>query len=191
MVGDEHHAGRSQCRAEADHPHLEPEQAAGHGPVETCEGRFGAAWQQQEQHLDRHAGQRPQQHAASATHDAETAQQSRRLPPMVGSTSAFGAKPGAPAPGGGRMRRGGRREVSLMLAGIARSRFFNNGATVTLGGSLAVYRGQMRRILVLLIIAITVLVQDAATAADPQPYEVTLKPTGTRPWTARCTTRPR
>jgi translocation and assembly module TamA len=38
----------------------------------------------------------------------------------------------------------------------------------------------MRRILVLLIIAITVLVQDAATAADPQPYSVTLKPTGNK-----------
>ena len=38
----------------------------------------------------------------------------------------------------------------------------------------------MRRILVLLIIAITVLVQDAAIAADPQPYSVTLKPTGNK-----------
>ena len=40
--------------------------------------------------------------------------------------------------------------------------------------------GHMRRIVAFLIVAIPLLGQDHATAADPQPYSVTLKPTGNK-----------
>ena len=66
-----------------------------------------------------------------------------------------------------------------MLTGIPRSQFPNNGATVTLGRSASPATvAAMHRKLLLPVVAALLLVPVGAIGADPQPYAVTLTPTG-------------
>ena len=127
--------------------------------------------------LDRHAGQRPQQHRDGAPRDMQRTEQS---PSVIKRQRQQGAGDVTLSQQRSARRQTTRRRICPCPWRVARSLFPHDGASVTLTGIALGRLQSMRRVPLLLILAATLSRSVPTLGADPQPYSVTLKPTGNK-----------